>query len=124
MPDEVDGRRFRDAWIAGVLKHYPGQAKPSYTAPWEDMPPWERDSAAGVYQVVAALLAAVSGAAERMTRDQKGRFVALCWLAHIHKHFPEPKPSYIADWDDLPQWQKETDADIFDQISDEVRQAT
>src|ERR1700716_4325691 len=27
---------------------------------------------------------------------------------------PDPKPSYVADWDELPQWQQETDADIFE----------
>ncbi|NYE73276.1 hypothetical protein BKA15_004605 [Microlunatus parietis] len=27
-----------------------------------------------------------------------------------------PKSGYVADWDDLPEWQRETDADIFDAI--------
>jgi hypothetical protein len=31
--------------------------------------------------------------------------------------FPgEPKPGYVADWPDLPDWQKETDSDIFEAI--------
>jgi hypothetical protein len=46
----------------------------------------------------------------------EGPFVALCWIAQIYKHIPDPKPSYVADWDDLPQWQQETDADIFERI--------
>jgi hypothetical protein len=39
--------------------------------------------------------------------------VALCWIAQIYKHIPDPKPGYVADWDALPAWQQETDADIF-----------
>ncbi len=30
------GRTFREAWIAGVNKHYPGQPKPGYIASWAD----------------------------------------------------------------------------------------
>jgi hypothetical protein len=51
---------------------------------------------------------------------QKGRFVATCWIGQIFKHFPDPKPSYVADWDELPQWQRETDADIFERIEQEA----
>jgi hypothetical protein len=40
------GRIFRGAWIAGVDKYYPGEPKPGYVAPWEEMPDWERESAA------------------------------------------------------------------------------
>lgn len=42
--------------------------------------------------------------------------MALCWIAQIHKHIPEPKRSYVADWNDLPEWQRQTDADIFEEI--------
>jgi hypothetical protein len=52
----------------------------------------------------------------KMTREQKGRFVALCWIGQIYRHFPDPNPSYVADWADLPDWQQETNADIFEQI--------
>ncbi|MFJ9442535.1 hypothetical protein ACIRRH_11765 [Kitasatospora sp. NPDC101235] len=45
-----DGRIFREAWIAGVRKHFPGDPKPGYIAPWEDTPPWERASAAAKWQ--------------------------------------------------------------------------
>jgi hypothetical protein len=50
---------------------------------------------------------------------EPGRFVALCWIAQIHKHIPDPKPSYVADWDKLPEWQQQTDADIFEHIERE-----
>ncbi|MBX7267514.1 hypothetical protein KIF24_16755 [Micromonospora sp. Llam7] len=117
MTVEVEpGRVFREAWIAGVRAHYPGTPKPGYVAPWEETPDWERASAAAVYEQVFAFLKATDGAAAKLTRDQKGRFVALCWTGQIFRQFPDPKPSYVADWPDLPAWQQETDADIFERI--------
>jgi hypothetical protein len=110
------GRIFREAWIAGVTKHYPGEPKPGYVAPWEDTPDWERDSAAAVYDQVRAFVEISEQNTSKLSREQKGRFVALCWIAQIHRHIPEPKPSYVADWDNLPAWQRETDADIFERI--------
>lgn len=115
MHDE-HGRTFREAWIAGVTKHYPGEPKPGYITPWDQTPDWERASAAAVYEQVSAFITATNGAATQLTRAQKSRFVALCWIGQIYKHFAEPKPSYVADWNDLPDWQKETDADIFERI--------
>lgn len=56
------------------------------------------------------------GKAGRLSREQKGRFVATCWTAQMYKHFEEPKPGYVADWSELPEWQRETDADIFEAI--------
>lgn len=35
----------------------------------------------------------------------------------MYKHLGDPKPGYVADWPDLPDWEKETDADIFEAIS-------
>jgi hypothetical protein len=114
------GRVFREAWIAGVTKHYPGEPKPGYITPWDQTPDWERDAATAVYDQVFTFIKATDGATAKLTRDQKGRFVALCWIGQIFKHFPEPKPSYVADWDDLPDWQKATDSDIFDRIEQDV----
>jgi hypothetical protein len=34
------GRVFREAWIAGVTKYFPGEPKPGYVTPWEDTPEW------------------------------------------------------------------------------------
>ena len=59
---------------------------------------------------------ASDGTTAELSREQKGRFAALCWIAQNYKHIPGPKPAYVADWDDLPEWQRETDADIFEQI--------
>ncbi|MCW2931344.1 MAG: hypothetical protein JWM19_2306 [Actinomycetia bacterium] len=111
-----DGRIFRDAWIAGVRRHYPGDPKPGYIAPWDDTPDWERQAAAAVCTQVRAFIDISGGATSRLSREQKGRFIATCWTAQIYKHIPDPKPAYVADWPDLPDWQQQTDADIFEHI--------
>jgi hypothetical protein len=110
------GRVFREAWIAGVLRHFPGDPKPGYVTPWEQTPDWERASAAAVERLISALLGSSSGAASRLTRQQKGQFVAAAWNAHMYLHFPDPKPAYVAVWEDLPPWQREVDADIFQAV--------
>jgi hypothetical protein len=114
------GRVFREAWIAGVRKHYPGEPKPGYVAPWDETPEWERQAAEAVYEQVRAFITLSGGATAKLTRKQKGHFIALCWIAQIYKHFDDPKPSYVADWDDLPEWQRETDADIFEHIEQDT----
>jgi hypothetical protein len=114
------GRVFREAWIAGVMRHYPGQPKAGYIAPWDETPAWERESAAAVYGQIRGFIEATDGGAMKLSRAQKGRFVALCWIGQIFKHFPDPKPSYVADWDDLPRWQQETDIEIFERIEREL----
>ncbi|MFI2611470.1 hypothetical protein [Kitasatospora sp. NPDC018619] len=111
-----DGRIFREAWIAGVSKHYPGEPKAGYVAAWDETPEWERDCAAAVFGQIRDFVIVSAGNTSKLTREQKGRFVATCWIAQIHKHIENPKPGYVADWDDLPAWQRETDADIFEAI--------
>jgi hypothetical protein len=113
------GQIFREAWIAGVRKHYPGEPKPGYVTPWNETPDWERKSAAAVYQQVSEFLRATDGRATRLSRAQKGRFVAVCWTGQIYRHIDDPKPYYVADWDELPASQRETDADIFERIEQE-----
>ncbi|MEU2854108.1 hypothetical protein [Streptomyces syringium] len=119
---EIEGARvFREAWIAGVLRHFPGEPKPSYVTPWEDTPQWERDAAGAVCEQVRQLLTVSGGHAARLTREQKGRFVATCWTAQMYKHFEDPKPGYVADWSGLPEWQRETDSDIFEAIEEAAK---
>ncbi|WP_018682605.1 hypothetical protein [Actinokineospora enzanensis] len=108
------GQVFRRAWIDGVRKHFPGEPKAGYVTPWADTPDWERAAANAVYEQVRAFVEI--GDATRLTRVQKGRFVALCWIAQVYKYIEAPKASYVADWDELPSWQQETDADIFEHI--------
>lgn len=114
------GRVFREAWIAGVTKHYPGDPKPGYITPWEKIPDWERASAVAVYDQVRAFVETSDGTTTKLSRAQRGRFVATCWIAQIYKHIPNPKPGYVADWDDLPEWQQQTDSDIFDTVEQHV----
>ena len=118
---EENGRLFRSAWISSVIKHYPGEPKPGYIAPWEDTPEWERDAAATVCEQVQHFIEVSNGSAVKLTREQKGRFVSLCWIAQIYKHFGDPKPSYIADWNAQPEWQRETNSDIFEAIEKAMR---
>lgn len=113
---EAHGRLFREAWIAGVTTHYPGEPKPGYIAPWEDTPQWEREAAAAVYGQVRDFVSVSGGNASKLTREQKGRFVSLCWIAQIYKHIPDPKPSYVADWNEQPEWQRETNSDVFEAV--------
>lgn len=118
------GKVFREAWIAGVKKYYPGEPKPGMIAPWEETPDWERQSAAAVQQQVVDLIRARAGMASELTRQQKGHFVASCWNAQIYRHFENPKPSYVADWSAMQAWQQETDADIFEAVEKSVETAT
>ena len=77
-----------------------------------------------MYDLVHAFVVGSEGATRRLTREQKGQFVALSWVAQIYRHFPEPKPSYVAPWDQLPEWQRETDADIFEVIEQSATSAS
>jgi hypothetical protein len=119
-PDSL-GHIFRAAWIAGVLAHYyPGKPKASYISPWDEMPEWERDSATAVAEQIRAFLVTTNGQAAKLGRKQKGQFVAACWVGQIFKHFPDPKPAYVAGWDKLPIWQQMTDTEIFEAIERHV----
>jgi hypothetical protein len=53
---------------------YGGQA--ADLTPWEDTPDWERQAAGAVYRQVSDFVAVSGGATTRLTREQKGRFVA------------------------------------------------
>lgn len=116
MNKETNGQFFREAWITGVKKHFPGTPKPGYITPWAEISPWEQESASAVYEQVQQFVQVTDGKTMRLSREQKGRFVCLCWVGQIFKHFPDPKPSYVVDWEELPAWQQETNADIFESI--------
>ena len=110
------GRLFREAWIDGVRRHYPGEPKAGYVTAWEETAEWERSAAAAVCEQVMAFIEVSDGAVAKLSREQRGRFVSLCWNAQIYRAFEDPKPSYVADWDQLPAWQQAVDSDIFDTI--------
>ena len=110
------GRVFREAWIAGVIKHFPGEPKPGYVTPWEDTRDWEKAAAVVVYEQVRIFLGVTAGNAAKLSRVQKGQFVAACWTGQVYRHFADPKPSYVAEWNALPEWWQETNADVFEHI--------
>lgn len=120
-PDSDRGQIFREAWIEGVRRHYPGEPKASYVASWDEMPEWEQRAAEAVAAHLAGFLATSGAGASKLAREQKGRFVAICWLAQVYLRIPDPKPGYVADWADLPEWQRETDADIFEAFERSVQ---
>lgn len=114
--EDHGGKVFREAWITGVNTHYPGIPKDSYIAPWASTLDWERASAAAVYRQIVDFLEQTDGAATGLSSELKGQFVAICWIGQILARIPDPKPGYIAPWDQLPDWQKHTDIDIFEAI--------
>jgi hypothetical protein len=114
---------FRKAWIDGVNRHFPGAPKSAYVAPWDETPDWERDSAGAVYEQVKSFVLASGGKTRLLSSEQRGRFVAICWIGQIYRHFDSPKPAYVADWDEMPDWQKQTDAHIFDVVEASVFEA-
>src|SRR5450755_3720382 len=57
------------------------------------------------YEQIRQFVHLSAGQTSHLNREQKGRFVCLCWIAQIYKHFPEPKAAYVADWEGLPGWQ-------------------
>jgi hypothetical protein len=123
LDQEISGRFFREAWITGVNKHFPDTPKPGYVAPWEEMGQWEKESAMAVYeQVHAFLLAGIHDKQQttHLTREQGGRFIRVCWVGQIYKHIPNPKPGYVANWEEVPHWEQEVDMGIFQAIADAV----
>lgn len=120
-PDEENyvqddrGRIFREAWIAGITEYFPGTPKDSYITPWDKTPEWEKACATAVYDQIASFIAAGDNTT-KLTRVQKGQFVAVCWREQIRAHVAEPKPSHVPAWDDMPDWWQQTDSDIFERI--------
>ncbi|WP_285509896.1 hypothetical protein [Actinokineospora sp. NBRC 105648] len=104
------GQVLREAWINGVREHSPGAHAAADVASWEELPEWERDAANAVSDQVREFVAL--GGTRKLTRVQKGQFVALCFLAQAHKH----GSARAADWDELAPWQREVDADVFEHI--------
>jgi hypothetical protein len=122
MDQEAGGRIFRSAWINGVNAYFPGAPKAGYIAPWEEMSEWEQQSAIAVYGKVCALIQVGLQQEQpvRLAPEQGGRFISEAWNVQVYRHIPNPKPAYIADWDELPEWQRRTDIDIFSTIEEEM----
>ena len=72
MSQAERGRVFREAWIAGVKKHYPGEPKAGYIASGDETPGWERESATAVSDQVRTFVEVTDGQTARPSRMQKG----------------------------------------------------
>lgn len=123
MEQENGGRFFREQWIAGVKKHYPGIVKPGYIVPWEEMQAWEQQAALTVNEQVRIFVRAGYHQENTvyLSREQGGRLVSALWNVEVYRNYPEkPKAGYVAPYDDLPSWQQETDADIYAAIAKQV----
>jgi hypothetical protein len=122
---EAGGKLFREAWITGVHAHYPGTPKESYIKPWDRMDDWEQQSAIAVFQQVYGFILAgyQHNQSTPLTREQGGRLVRIAWVGQMYKHFPDPKPAYVSDWEEmLSPWEQEVDMDIFEAIQRAVLQ--
>jgi hypothetical protein len=113
---EAAGRLLRTAWVEGVERHHPGRPGEGHLSPWDELADWERDGASTVAEQIAQFVVAAQGRTGRLTRAQRGQFVATCWIAQVHRHFSEPRLSSIIPWEELPEWQQQTDAHVFDVI--------
>jgi hypothetical protein len=119
---EARGRLVRAAWIAGVKRHFPGEPKASYVAPWEEMPDWERTIVVALYEQVGGVVAAGArnGQPVRLTPEQGGRLVRLVWVQQVYKHFSDPKDTYVQAWEHMPEWERQTDTEMFAAIEAHV----
>lgn len=124
MNREEGGRFFRNAWIMGVHKYFPGTPKPGYVAPWENMPDWEKDIVTELYQQVSALVHAGIEQEKftQLNREQGGHVIRIGWIGQVYKHISDPKPAYVSAWEEMPQWEQEVDMDIFEEIQNKVTQ--
>jgi hypothetical protein len=120
--EELYGQRFREAWIRGVQKHFPGTPKPGYISPWEEMPSWEQKAASAVYSKVRELIRVglQHEPPTRLVDEQGGRYISESWNVQVYRHIENPKPGYVADWESLPEWQRLTDMEIFVDIEKAV----
>jgi hypothetical protein len=112
---EARGRLVRTAWISGAKRYFPGEPKPGYVAPWEEMPDWERAIVVAIYEQVSAiaLAGAKDGQRVRLAPEQGGRLVRIVWVQQVNKHFPVPKETYVQPWEQMPEWERRTDTDMF-----------
>jgi hypothetical protein len=112
---EDSGRFFREAWIVGVNKHFPGTPKPGYVAPWESMPDWEKEIVTEICAQIQALIQAgvQGGQIKHLNREQGGRVICIAWIGQVYKHISDPKPSYVCNWEEMPLWEQKVYMGIF-----------
>jgi len=116
---EVAGRLVRQAWIDGVNKYFPGVPKQSYIAPWEEIGEWERAIVIEIFNQVEAFLQS-GESSQQLSREQGGRLVRFIWIVQVYRRIPEPKASYVCSWEEMPEWEREADMDMFSAIEQKV----
>ena len=80
----------------------------THIAPWDETPAWEQAATTATATQIRDFLDVSNYAATRLTPEQKGRVVALRRIEQIYTHIEDPKSSYTADWEHLPERQKTT----------------
>ncbi|GGM68183.1 hypothetical protein GCM10012275_43390 [Longimycelium tulufanense] len=49
--------------------------------------------------------------------DERARIVRDAWTTGVTTHFPgDPKPSYVAPWDETPEWGRQAATAVYDQV--------
>jgi hypothetical protein len=86
------------------------------------MPDWEKEIVTEIYTQIQALVqaGAQDGQVIRLNREQGGRVIRIAWLGQVYKHIPEPKSSYVCNWEEMPSWEQEVDRDIFEMIQSKL----
>lgn len=52
----------------------------------------------------------------KITRDEGGKAVREAWVNYVRETVAEPKPSHVAPWEELSEWDKEADRRIYDAV--------
>ena len=63
---------------------------------------------------------AQEGQVTRLNREQGGRVIRIAWIGQVYKHIPEPKSSYVCDWEEMSLWEQEVDMGIFEMVQAKV----
>ncbi len=86
------------------------------------MPDWEKEIVTEIYAQMQALVQAGAQGekATRLNREQGGRVIRIAWIGQVYKHIPDPKSSYICNWEEMLAWEQEVDRDIFEKLQAKV----
>lgn len=56
-----------------------------------------------------------------LNREEGGKLVRKVWIEQVYRFIPNPKHSYVCPWEEMQEWEQETDRCIWDEISAVVR---
>lgn len=112
----------RQAWINGVNEHFPGTPKPSYVTPWDEMDAWEQEAVKQLFTHVSAVIQPSLEAGIHIPPEHGGYLVASVWNVLMFQLLHEPKPSYVKHFNELDEWQQQTDIKMFQAIESTLSQ--